>query len=133
MDEENVVSGEVLISKSANYVIELAEYGLSARAGSPISFGTRAGMRMIGLAGKEALGGRLVVTTHGFGFTAHALNTVRGNVFVPIHHVATMRDVSKGLSRQLEIVLTNGYVMLFVVWGVPKVIAALERARAGAR
>jgi hypothetical protein len=133
MDEENVVTGEVLIRKNANYVIELAEYGVMRNSGSLLGSGIAAGMRMIGMAGKEALGGKLFVTTHGFGFAAHALNPVRGNVFVPIHHVATIRDVSKGLSRQLEIVLTNGYTMLFIVWGVPKVIAALERARAGTR
>jgi hypothetical protein len=116
MSGRSTATGTVLIIENANDVTDVAVYGLSAAWDLPFVSAIGVGMRTIGMAGKETLGGRLVVTTDGLGFSAHALNRV-GGVFVPVSAVASFRDVSKGLTRELEVVRTNGFPMECVVWG----------------
>ncbi|MDA3805948.1 hypothetical protein ACMT9U_10780 [Clavibacter sp. Sh2036] len=120
-----------LIRRPANVVIHLATQG-----SGPLRIDTfpRASGRpdpgVSRLAGTEAVGGVLTVTTDGLRFRAHPVNFVRGQLDVPIARIADARDASSGLTRLLAVTLETGQRLLFVVWGGQKVIAALDEARA---
>lgn len=121
-----------LISKAANLLIDRADFGLGELRLGAFPVSVEPGMRAAGIAGKEGIGGRLTVTTAGLAFRAHSVNRVRGTLEVPIAEVVDARDVSRLLSRRLEVTLRDGRKLLFVVWGGPRIIAALEEARGAA-
>jgi hypothetical protein len=62
-------------------------------------------------------------------FKSHAVNRARGAFSVFLPTVRDLRDTSAGIKRQLELA-TATQRFTFVIWGIPKVIAAIEDARA---
>jgi hypothetical protein len=119
---DDLLPGEVVrLSRSANALVGIDEVGLSRFAFDHL-------MWVVGAQGKEAIGGRLHVTNYRLVFTAHPINRLRGrfSIFLPV--VTGVRATSSGVRRQVEIATTTQR-FTFVVWGVPTVIAAVDRAR----
>ncbi|MDT0267425.1 hypothetical protein RM844_14125 [Streptomyces sp. DSM 44915] len=122
---DDLLPGEVVrVSKNANALVGVAEAGLT-RFRHDRLLGT------VGMRGKEGIGGRLHVTDYRIVFDAHAANRLTGrfSVFLPV--VTGVRDVSRRLSKQLEISTGTGR-FTFVVWGVPSLLATIERLRGAA-
>ncbi|MBF4631622.1 hypothetical protein ITJ42_10390 [Clavibacter michiganensis subsp. phaseoli] len=132
MSDAPADEGRILISKAANHLIDRAEFGLSELRIVPLAPSVEPAMRAVGMAGREGLGGRLTITTRALVFRTHAANRVRGTLEVPIGEIAAARDVSRGISRRLEVTLVSGHRLLFIVWGGARIIAAIDEARAEA-
>ena len=121
--EEDLLPGEeVVLDKSANAMIRVSEFGLSRFAFDRV-------MVAAGLGDVEAIGGKLYVTDCRVLFKSHAVNRVRGAFSIFLPTVRDLRDTSAGIKRQLELASATQR-FTFVIWGVPKVIAAIEDARA---
>ena len=69
---------ELLLSKKANFVIAVSEYGLSRFVADDL-------MWIAGLEGKEAIGGKLYVTNYRLISISHSLNRISGffEIFLP--------------------------------------------------
>jgi hypothetical protein len=111
----------VVASKNANAVVRLSEVGLKRL---PFDHG----MRMIGFAGKEAIGGKLHLTSVRLLFASHSFNRVTGRLSIFLPSIVATRNASRGLSKKLE-VQTALQTFEFVVWGVPDLIEAIDRQR----
>jgi len=125
MEPENseLLPGEnIILSKGANAVIKLSEYGLSKFA-----FGQF--MWVAGLKGKEAIGGKLSLTNYRLIFKSHRFNRLRGKFSIFLPAIAKMRDSSFLLTRKVAIV-TKLTEFEFVIWGIPAFIKAVESAKA---
>jgi hypothetical protein len=121
--EELLPTEAVLLTKNANAVIRLDEFGLSRFAFDGL-------MGVVGMYGKEAIGGRLYLTNYRLLFKSHAANRARGAFSVFLPTVRELRDTSSGIKRQIGVATaTQGFT--FVVWGVPALIAAIKGAKAG--
>jgi len=111
----------VLLSKKANALIKPDEHGLSRFAFDHL-------MGTVGMAGQEAIGGHLYLTSYRLLFKAHAVNRLRGEFSIFLPTIQQVRNASSGIARKAEIV-TGTQRYTYVVWGVPAVIAAIDRAR----
>ena len=69
------------------------------------------------------------LTTYRLWFHAHAVNRLRGSFSIWLPTIQQVGDASSGVKRQVEVV-TRSQRFTFVVWGVPKMIAAIDSARA---
>lgn len=95
LGEEDLLPGEaVVLSKSANAMIRVSEFGLSRFAFDRV-------MVAAGLGDAEAIGGKLYVTDCRVVFKSHAVNRVRGAFSIFLPTVRDLRDTSAGLKRQL--------------------------------
>lgn len=122
IDQTALLPGEaVLLTKKANAVLTPADYGMD-----PIANGRW--MKAVGMSGKEAIGGHLHVTNYRLLFRAHALNRFHGTFSIFLPTIREVLNTSSGVTRRIEIV-TGKQRCTYVVWGVPAVIAAIERAR----
>jgi len=121
IDEAQLLTGEaVSFSKSVNLIIQVADAGLTR-------FAADHAMARVGLKDQEGIGGRLHLTNYRLIFKAHAANRMHGSVSVFLPTIREVKNTSSGLKRQVDIV-TGGQHFTFVVWGIPKLIAAIEAA-----
>ena len=120
-DGELMVNEQLLLSKAANAVIRLSEYGLSEFAASDL-------MWTVGMKGKEAIGGKLHVTNYRVIFKSHSFNRARGQFSIFLPTIRDIRDSSFFVSRKVTIG-TKLAAFEFVVWGVRAVIEQVEAAR----
>lgn len=125
LDSADLLPGEaVVLRKNANAVIALADYGLA-----PFSGGIGKAMDLIGMSGAEAIGGRLYLTTYRLLFMAHGFNRVGGASSLYLPHIQEIHNSSSGLMRRMT-VTTATQQAVFIVWGVPALINAVNRAKA---
>ncbi|MEU7159194.1 hypothetical protein AB0A98_22560 [Streptomyces chrestomyceticus] len=118
----DLLAGEVVhVSKNANAVVSLDETGLSQFA-----FGQL--MWVVGMHGKEAIGGRLHVTNYRLVFNSHRFNRLRGRFSIFLPAITGVRDASWGPKRQIE-VSTRTHRFTFVVWGIPDLDTLIDRLR----
>lgn len=112
----------ILLEKSANLVVVSTDLGLRPLPG--------AGLRRVLLRGfgDESLGGRLTVTNRRVLFGAHAANRAAANLDIPLGELTSVDNVSAGIARMMRLAVPAG-PHVFVVWGVPAVIDAIESAR----
>lgn len=75
------------------------------------------------------VGGRLTLTPEVLWFTAHPLNFARSDFGIPVEEIARLDDVSSGLRKKVRITLRTGIEPTFLLWGIPRFIEAVERAR----
>ena len=75
------------------------------------------------------VGGRLTLTPAVICFTAHPLNFARSDFGIPVEEIARLDDVSSGLRKKVRITLRSGIEPTFLMWGIPRFIEAVERAR----
>ena len=116
------LQGEGLIaSKAANAVIRLDEYGLSELAVGQL-------MGLIGMSGKEAIGGHLLLTNYRLVFEAHSFNRLTGSFSLFLPTILQLRDTSGVITKKMMVV-TKTQRLEFVIWGV----RAFAQAVAGAR
>ncbi|MGW1746932.1 hypothetical protein ACWCRD_15240 [Streptomyces sp. NPDC002092] len=120
---EELLPGEgIILRKNANAVIDLREAGLSRFAFDDL-------MWLVGMQGKEAIGGRIYLTNYRLVFKSHRFNRVRGTFSVFLPAIEEVRDASFAVTRQVAI-STGMQDSTFVVWGVPRLIEAIEQCRA---
>jgi hypothetical protein len=119
IDESELLPGErMILSKGANAVIRLDEYGLSRLPADQI-------MRLIGFAGKEAIGGKLHLTSYRLIFKSHRVNRVVGSFSIFLPTITALHDRSRWIAKKVEIA-TRMQAFEFVIWGVPPFIAAVQ-------
>jgi hypothetical protein len=125
LDSADLLPGEaVVLRKNANAVIALADYGLA-----PFSGGIGKAMDLIGMAGAEAIGGRLYLTNYRLLFMAHGFNRVRGASSLYLPHIQEIHNSSAGLIRRMTVTTTTQQAV-FIVWGVAALIDKVNRAKA---
>jgi hypothetical protein len=121
----------VIASKNANSVIAIRDYGLK-RLGMKFH-GVRVPadhlMSLAGFKGQEAIGGRLHLTNYRLIFKSHPINRVKGKFSICLPTIEGTRDISRFLAKKLEVV-TAGQNFVFVVWGIPNFINAIQSAMA---
>lgn len=120
LGDRDLLSGEaVQRSKGANLVIRTDEAGLVG-----FTFDHLLGS----MAGMEAVGGRLHLTNYRLVFNSHPVNRLVGRISILLPTIQEVRDTSRGVKRRIEVV-TGTQRFTFVVWGVPKLIEAVDGAR----
>ncbi|WP_265523490.1 hypothetical protein [Oerskovia flava] len=119
----NLLPNERIVrSSKANAVVRPSDYGMSEFAAGHL-------MGLVGMAGREAIGGRLHVTSLRLLFQAHAVNRLRGQLAIPLPSIRSASRYRSGLAFGVEVV-TAGARLQFVNWSAGKVLASLEDARA---
>lgn len=119
VEASDLLPGErVLLSKPANAVIRLDEHGLSRLPADPL-------MRVMGFAGKEAIGGRLHLTSYRLLFKSHRVNRLAGQFSIFLPTITALHDRSRWIAKKLEVV-TRLQSLEFVVWGVPAFISTIQ-------
>lgn len=121
----------VLLRKGASYVIERADHGLEPLRFGLLGVGIEPALKAVGMGGKESIGGHLVLTPAVLWFRPHRFNRVRPELGIPLEEITEIADVSRGISRQVEVVMRSGVRLRFVVWGIPRLIRAVESAQRG--
>ncbi|MFF1812749.1 hypothetical protein ACFVXW_27190 [Streptomyces sp. NPDC058251] len=123
LSHEDLLPGEgIILRKNANAVIDVREAGLSRFAFDDL-------MWLVGMRGKEAIGGRVYLTNYRLVFKAHRFNRVRGTFSVFLPSIEEVRDSSFAVTRQAT-VSTATQDLTFVVWGVPQLIDTIDQCRA---
>jgi hypothetical protein len=113
--------GERLIrTKAANAVVDLAE-----KRASPLPFSHL--MPLVGMKGKEAVGGHLHLTSYRLFFESHGFNRFTGKLSILLPSIRALSDESTFIKKQLRVAAERDY--LFVVWGVSELTAEIEAAR----
>jgi hypothetical protein len=117
---DQLFEGEaVSVRKFANAVISLNDYELPRSGHDQL-------MWVVGMRGKESIGGFLHLTNYRLVFTAHAVNRLYGHFSILLPSITAVRNSSHGLVKQVEIT-SMGHRFTFVVWGVPKLIESIDR------
>src|SRR3954447_3564902 len=110
-----------LLSKDANLVIRIKEHGLS-------QFAFDKYMHLIGMKGKEALGGQCHLTNFRLIFKTHALNRLRGKISVFLPNVVSVTNTSWFIVRKVQ-VETQAQDYEMVMWGIPHFMEEVEDAQ----
>lgn len=119
VEDSDLLPGErVIVSKPANAIVRLDEYGLSRFPADQL-------MRVMGFAGKEAIGGRLHLTSFRLLFKSHRVNRVTGAFSIYLPTITGLADRSRWIAKKLQ-VATRSQTFEFVVWGVPDFIAGIQ-------
>ncbi|MFJ8108315.1 hypothetical protein [Streptomyces sp. NPDC096132] len=123
LDDEDLLPGEgIILRKNANAVITVRAAGLSRFAFDDL-------MWLVGMRGKEAIGGRLYLTNYRLVFKSHRFNRVRGTFSIFLPTIEEVRDASFAVTRQVT-VSTALQDATFVVWGIPQLIETIDQCRA---
>ena len=114
----------ILYTKRANAIVHPTDYGLGR-------FPFDKYMGLVGMKGREGVGGSLYLTTVRLIFRSHAFNRVRGtfNIFLP--SIQQTFDTSQLAVRKVRVV-TASQDYEFVMWGIPNFLALLTAQRAEA-
>jgi hypothetical protein len=112
---------EVVMSKAANALIVPSEYGLAA-----LSLGRY--RQLPDLAGREAIGGKLHLTSWRLIFHSHAVNRATGTFSIFLPTILNSADTSRGFTHRVRIE-TRSHAFEFVMWGVRRFLSALARQR----
>lgn len=111
---------EVLVEKPANCVIRLKDYHLSR-------MWFRTLMPLIGMTGKEAIGGMLSLTNYRLIFHAHEINRVQGAFSIFLPTICGLQNTSVLVVRKIRVV-TQSQDFEFVIWGIPMFLTAIRQA-----
>ncbi|CAL9340505.1 hypothetical protein [Streptomyces sp. enrichment culture] len=121
---DSMFPGEHLVlRKNANAVIDVKESGLTQFAFDDL-------MWLIGMSGKEAIGGRCFLTNYRLVFKAHPANRLRGSFSVFLPSVLDVRNTSFAVTRKVT-VATGLQETTLVLWGVPRFIDTVRALSAG--
>jgi|GEM_PF-1936790 len=112
---------KVILSKNANAVIKISDYGLKK-----LPFKSSAALSLVGLAGKEAIGGQLHLTNLRLIFKSHPANRLTGKFSIFLNTINDVRDISVFISKKMEII-TLGQSYEFVVWGIPQLMQEIKK------
>ena len=115
--------GERLLSKhKANAIITPSDYGLGRVPHGQL-------LHLVGMAGKEGLGGHLHVTSVRLVFKAHALNRLRGELSTPLTNVKQVEPYRNGLSIGAYVDTSAGKQQ-YVTWSRGALVASVNQAKA---
>ena len=117
----DLLDGERVVAvKNVSVIVQIHEYGLSPLfGGSPMPW--RRGL--------ESIGGRLHLTNYRLVFSAHPVNRLKGRFSILLPTISEARNVSLVLSRKIR-GSTAAQDYTFQVWGIPRLLAAIEQTRA---
>lgn len=122
MADVRLLEGERLLDTSkANAVIVAYDYGLSRFAADDL-------LPLVGLAGTEAIGGHLSVTSLRLVFVAHRFNRVKGSTSIPLTAIEDARNWRSGLAVGVQIV-TRLASFQYVTWSRSRLLRAISDAR----
>jgi hypothetical protein len=79
---------KLVLSKFANAIIKIEEHGLS-------QFFVDDLLGLVGMQGKEAIGGKLHLTNYRLVFKAHFLNRVSGKFSIALPTIQSIKDTSR--------------------------------------
>ncbi len=127
MDEYLFQNENIIEKKRANFVLGLDEHGLPQFG----LFGLGAQMLMAGLPEKsESIGGHLYLTNLRLFFGSHRFNRFKGTFSIFLPNIVEAKDVSRPLTLgKMMQVVTRNHNFEFVMWKIPKVMAAITTAR----
>lgn len=101
MMDEYLFEGEhVLETKPANFVLSLTEHGLPR-------FRFDGAMGAVGMAGKEAIGGKIYLTNYRLFFKSHSINRFNGAFSIFLPTIEEIRDTSRFLAKKMEVVMPS--------------------------
>lgn len=117
-----LLDGERVVGRwKSNAVVIPGDCGLS-------DFGVGDLLPLVGMAGREAIGGHLHVTNMRVAFKAHALNRLRGVLSVPLPSITSCERFRRGVSFGVQVhTAMSSYE--FVNWSQGAVLRAVETAR----
>ena len=122
LNTNDLLANEILLmSKGANTIIKPDEHGLSRFAFDGL-------MPLVGMQGKEAIGGHLHLTNYRLVFESHAINRLTGKFSIFLPTIQDIRNASGLLVKKIE-VNTRLQKYEFVVWGIPALLAAIVLAK----
>lgn len=122
INSDDLLLGEkVILSKNANVVIKISDYGLKKIPG-----GIDSTMSLIGFSGKEAIGGQLHLTNYRLIFKSHPANRLKGKFSIFLSTISSIKDTSVFISKKIEI-KTLGQESEFIVWGITQLIQEINR------
>ena len=122
MDANLLLADETeIMSKGANFVLNLQENGLPR-------FRFDGMMGAVGMAGKESIGGHLYLTNFRLVFASHKINRFTGTFSIFLPSIEKMEDKSSFIVKKLEVV-TPSYAYEFIVWGIPALVEAVNKAK----
>ncbi|MFJ4220805.1 hypothetical protein [Curtobacterium luteum] len=113
----------VLVRKFATYQPDLPRSGASDVIPGWLPSATRRSPRRV------EVGGRLTLTPEVLWFRALPVTLVRADFGLPVEEIVRLEDVSHGLRKRVRVRLRSGIEPTFLLWGVPRFIEAVERAR----
>ena len=123
VEARDLLSDErVVLSKRANSVVRYTEQGLQRVAA------LHTVLQAFGWGGKEAIGGKLHLTSYRLLFKSHKINRLTGSFSIFLPTIRGVRNSSRGLVRRVTVTVA-GQEHEFVVWGVPRLVAALDEQR----
>lgn len=127
MDEYLFLGENVIVTKGANFLLHLDEYGLP-RFGL---FGLDAQMLLAGLPEKhESIGGWLYLTNFRLFFQSHRFNRFKGTFSIYLQNIIEAKEISQPLTlSKVMQVITDNHNFEFVVWKIPKLMTAINAAR----
>lgn len=112
----------VILSKGANLIINSADYGMVPIPGAWMRRPLMAGR------GDESLGGRMYLTNQRIHYDTHPVNRVTATFDIPLRELTSFTNVSVGVARMVQFEW-NGTSCVFVVWGIRRLLDAIETAR----
>lgn len=119
---EDLLSGEkVLMTKSANALVNIKEYSLSRFFADDL-------LCLMGMKNIEGIGGKLYLTNYRLLFKSHAFNRLTGKFSIALPTIQSVNDTSRFIMKRIQ-VATETETFQFVVWGIPELIAAIDKAR----
>lgn len=120
--QTDLFEGErVLLSKGANAVIKINDYGLKRLPFDQL-------MPLVGFKGKEAIGGKLHVTNYRLIFKSHSINRLKGTFSIFLSTIQDVRDTSQFIAKKMA-VATQTQTFEFVIWGIPALMTEINNAR----
>jgi hypothetical protein len=121
-DAELLPGERRVLTKGANAIVRPTEYGLQR-------FPFDKYMGLVGMKNREAVGGKLHLTTARLVFKAHRLNRLKGSMSIFLPSVVGAADTSRLVTRKVRID-TPSQAFEFVMWGIEEFLSALESQRA---
>lgn len=77
------------------------------------------------------VGSRVTLTPEVLWFRAHPINSAPATRFgIPVEEITRLDDVSSGLRKKVRVTMRSGMAPTFLMWGIPRFIDAVDRARA---
>jgi hypothetical protein len=122
IEQSDLFDGEqVLLSKAANSIIKINDYGLSRLPFDQL-------MPLVGFKGKEAIGGKLHLTSYRIVFKSHSINRLTGKFSIFLSTIQDVSDISRFISKKMAIT-TQTQTFEFVIWGIPALMHEINNAK----
>jgi hypothetical protein len=116
----------VLLSRGANAF-------LPTQQGAPVGWASAMVMRMMGMAGHEAISGFLHLTNYRLKFAAFGVGQSATSFSILLPSIASATASSRLLLRKVKLDFASGHSIQFGMWNVHLFLLVLEQERGRAR